>query len=385
MDRPHGPWAVGWLGGAFRGGWGGAFRAVCAGERAIRTRALSRGLACAMRLIYAGIDEAGYGPMLGPLVVAMAVFSVEGFDPEQPAPDLWDRLSRAVGRGASDAPKRVAIADSKKLKLPNQTRAREGGGGSGRHPLLHLERGVLGMLGAAGHEPGTDAELFELLGARLEPHAWYGGEAVGLPVAVDRGGLRLDGAALRRAMGSAGVELISLRCRVVGETGFNAGVRRLGSKAGVSGAEVGGLIAEALGRWGGDAGSGGGTALRGVVDRQGGRERYEGLIGGAVPGAEVVETARVDGLSRYEVRRGGAGAAVRFETGAEGGHLPVALASMAAKLVRELAMGRFNRYWGARIEGLRPTAGYVTDARRWLAEAGPGVSKAERAALVRLA
>lgn len=60
---------------------------------------------------------------------------------------------------------------------------------------------------------------------------------------------------------------------------------------------------------------------------------------------------------------------VIFEVDADSRHFPVALASMTAKLVRELAMMRFNRYWGDRLAEIKPTAGYRTDARRWLEDA----------------
>ena len=49
-------------------------------------------------------------------------------------------------------------------------------------------------------------------------------------------------------------------------------------------------------------------------------------------------------------------------------HLPVALASIYAKYVRELFMELINGYWCGQIEGLRPTAGYYTDGKRFLAE-----------------
>jgi hypothetical protein len=45
--------------------------------------------------------------------------------------------------------------------------------------------------------------------------------------------------------------------------------------------------------------------------------------------------------------------------------LPVALASMASKYLRELAMRALNDFWGRRLTGLRPTAGYPSDARRF--------------------
>jgi ribonuclease HII len=62
---------------------------------------------------------------------------------------------------------------------------------------------------------------------------------------------------------------------------------------------------------------------------------------------------------------------VTFEVGAEERHLPVALASMAAKYTRELSMRRLNAYFADRLPGLKPTAGYVEDGRRFLAEVKP--------------
>jgi len=41
---------------------------------------------------------------------------------------------------------------------------------------------------------------------------------------------------------------------------------------------------------------------------------------------------------------------------------------LTAKYLRELAMEAFNRYWTSRVPGLRATAGYPVDARRFLAE-----------------
>jgi hypothetical protein len=58
---------------------------------------------------------------------------------------------------------------------------------------------------------------------------------------------------------------------------------------------------------------------------------------------------------------------------------------MVAKLTRELAMHRFNRYWCARCPELKPTAGYNTDARRWLHDMRDVLNTSDRKAMVRLA
>ncbi|MGH9174221.1 MAG: hypothetical protein ACRD1H_07675, partial [Vicinamibacterales bacterium] len=68
-------------------------------------------------------------------------------------------------------------------------------------------------------------------------------------------------------------------------------------------------------------------------------------------------------LSCYRVGRGD----VRFQARAEQ-HLPVALASMVSKYVRELAMELFNRFWCDHVPGLRPTKGYPLDAHRFKAD-----------------
>ena len=49
-------------------------------------------------------------------------------------------------------------------------------------------------------------------------------------------------------------------------------------------------------------------------------------------------------------------------------HVPAALASMASKYLRELAMRAFNEFWRRRVEGLHPTAGYPQDAKRFKAD-----------------
>ena len=47
-------------------------------------------------------------------------------------------------------------------------------------------------------------------------------------------------------------------------------------------------------------------------------------------------------------------------------HLPIALASMAAKYLRELTMHQFNAWFHNYDAGIKPTAGYYQDGRRWL-------------------
>jgi hypothetical protein len=299
-------------------------------------------------LIYAGIDEAGYGPLLGPLCVAMSVFRVADWIDGEPAPDLWKRLKGAVADSPAKAKQRIAIADSKRLKLHSGP----------RHPLFHLERGVLAGFKASGECPASDGDLFRRCGCAWEAQPWYGGESLNLPLACDGSLLGIDANRLAGSMASAGVELLELRVVVIWEGAFNDIVRRTGSKGETTISAVG----EHLRRVAKYAAA---EPVRAVCDRLGGRISYSGVLGRELQATQVSileESARV---CRYEA----AGMGIQFLPEAESAHLPVALASMLAKYVRELAMERFNRYWCAMMPELKPTAGYNTDARRWLADA----------------
>ena len=115
-------------------------------------------------LVYAGIDEAGYGPMLGPLCVACTAFVLEQYEPAEGPPNLWTLLAGAVGRKSNDKKRRIAVDDSKKLK---------GAADGASHPLRHLERGVLSFCPGADPLPPTDDRLLALVGAEVPSRPWF--------------------------------------------------------------------------------------------------------------------------------------------------------------------------------------------------------------------
>lgn len=337
-----------------------------------------------MPLILCGIDEAGYGPLLGPLCVAAATFRIDDWSPGDPAPDLWKRMARGVCRSPSDRRRRIAIDDSKKLKLPNSSGT--------RHPLTYLERAVLAALALRDRRPATDAELLDELGcaAPAGPDAlpWYRCEASPIPLAWTAPEIAIAANTLASAAGAGGVTLIDLRCRAVPEHEFNAAVRATGTKAAAGEHVIRAAIANA---WHRDAvGLAEPAGPRIVCDRQGGRIAYGAMLSAAVPEADVRTVEESARRSRYELvpARRDAGPrhlSVIFQPEAESDCLAVALASMTAKLVRELYMARFNRFWCARMPELKPTAGYREDARRWLRDAEPVLTPADLETLIRIA
>jgi len=322
-----------------------------------------------MRIV-AGMDEAGYGPLLGPLVVCCWAFEV--VDAASDATDLWKRLSAAVCRRPNDKKGRIAIDDSKTLK---------GAKDAAGHPLRHLERGVLCALGAmlAGESgvPIPDAE--EALLARLSLDTpprlpWYAStQPASLPLCHPRDELALSANRLRVALDHAGIRPRGCRVVLVEPEELNRIAHAAGSKGAVNGWAAMRLALHLRAAFP--------TAdIDLACDRHGGRMRYREELARTFPDSAVRVLEESETASRYELREGQGRLCVHFETEADARHLPVALSSMTAKYLRELRMARLNAFFMQRLPSLTPTAGYVQDGRRFLAEvepllAGAGVAR----------
>jgi hypothetical protein len=113
-----------------------------------------------------------------------------------------------------------------------------------------------------------------------------------------------------------------------------------------------------------------------ALDRQGGRTGYREPLQSSFPDARIRVLEESDGQQRYRLEFAPSAGlpahavTVGFELGGEERHLPIALASMAAKFARELHMRRLNAFFARHVPDLRPTAGYVQDGRRWLDDLG---------------
>jgi hypothetical protein len=293
---------------------------------------------------WVGIDEAGYGPNLGPLVMTAVV--AEG--PEGRAPDLWADLPRAVAR-AGGPPDRLWVDDSKKVYQAGKGRDR-------------LDAGCLAALAATGRAvPSTLGGLIGAVGAGTlgdaELSAWLDGPDPRYP------DLRWRGLAERtlaaRPLEGAAWRVVDVRAVVVGPRAFNAGLVATGSKALVHFAAFARLLAQVR------ATTPAGQAVAVRSDKHGGRHFYGGLLAAAFPDASLERGPEGPDLSRYELTGPGLNLSLSLSPRADADDGLVALASMVSKAVRERWMDAFNAHWLTRVAGLRPTAGYPVDAARF--------------------
>lgn len=289
-----------------------------------------------------GIDEAGYGPNLGPLVVGATAWHLPATG------DLDELLAGAVIRAPIASDKRLLIADSKAVYQP--------GGG-----LAKLERAVY----ATG---GTPRDWSGLVGALdADPTdsrrglAWHRGFDPSLPRDAIREDVTAASEHFRKTCEAAGVETVRLAARLVFPEEFNRLVREHGTK----GAALS-FISIGLARRLHDSVVDANEPCELVFDKHGGRNRYGALIQEHFDDAwvEVREESRPQ-----SVYRAGERLTFRFRSKGEL-ELPVALASMTAKLLRELSMKALNDYWLSQVPGVKPTAGYPVDAKRFKAAIG---------------
>lgn len=113
-----------------------------------------------------------------------------------------------------------------------------------------------------------------------------------------------------------------------------------------------------------------------TVDRLGGRRHYRRLVEEVAGDAFVRTIVERAARSEYRFSHNDRDVAIVFRVEADRVSMPVALASMIAKYVRERCMEAFNAYWTAQVRGLAPTAGYPRDAVRFLEAVRPHLAEA---------
>ena len=112
-----------------------------------------------------------------------------------------------------------------------------------------------------------------------------------------------------------------------------------------------------------------------ALDRQGGRKNYQELLESLFNPAEVSTIIESPAQSTYRISLGTRQMVIQIQVNSEKHHLPVALASMVSKYIRELLMTRFKNFWSIHAPKIKPTCGYFLDGRRFLKEIQPLITQ----------
>lgn len=299
-----------------------------------------------------GIDEAGYGPNLGPLVMSAVACRLPARRIDD---DLWQVLGSAVRRKYEEDDGRLLVDDSKLVY------ASERG-------LAALERAVFALLGNNGSHQPTLARLIDQVGAQhheeLRCERWYQGDTQ-LPLQARDWPASQE--VLERVCRQNCCEWGAVRVVLVCPPRFNGLLDRHGSKAAILALGLAELLRHFLDLDGGEA-------LYFVIDKHGGRHYYSSMLQQACAAGLVAVAEEGADRSVYQVLGLSRPVQVTFQPRADSRHLCVALASMVSKYLRELLMLEFNRFWQRHVPGLKATAGYPGDAARFLSDIRPALA-----------
>jgi ribonuclease HII len=299
-----------------------------------------------------GVDEAGYGPNLGPLVVAATVWEVDdGIDGSM----FYKLLRKVVTNTVEKTSNRVVWADSKAVY--------KNGNGFDR-----LERGVFSALATFDCRPRSWGELWQFLDWRLRSGTpwcelpWHVEYSCTLPFCCPEDELAELSNRITECLAAAGIRLLDVLARPVFPEEFNRLVAA-GNKSDTLSLVTLELVAEAL-----QSAPGGAATI--YCDKHGGRNFYHAHLQTRFADAWIEVRVESDTKSVYRFQSGERPVEFGFWMSGEQ-FLPVALASMTAKYLRETAMRPFNEFWCSRVPGLKPTAGYPNDAKRFKQEIAP--------------
>jgi hypothetical protein len=193
----------------------------------------------------------------------------------------------------------------------------------------------------------------------LRKYPWYAAfEGERFPIEQEGVAIRMLANSIAGEMERSGTRMVHLAARVLPERELNRMLVATRNKSNVL-FSTAAIHLDHLLRTYGQSG------LVIFCDRQGGREHYGHLLRTMFEDWALEVREEVDGYCDYRLRKGEE-VRVIFCEKAEGMCMPVAVASMVSKYLREALMRRFNSWWARQLPGVEPTAGYYNDGLRFL-------------------
>jgi len=294
-----------------------------------------------------GIDEAGYGPILGPLVVTASAF----LTPDNLSYDMWNLLEDSVGRCKRGLGERLLVTDSKKAY-------------GGTKDLIALEKTVLAFLQQIDIIPANFVEILSAVVGILpqKGNFWHDDiweEDVIVPETYTKAAMTLT-----RDLSKNGIDFLGVKSKCLEAKEYNGFLQTCGNnKANL----LLGLVSELLYEISIMMNRYEVKRIRIIVDKLGARSNYKQFLEGIFPRNDNFTVVCNDrNFSSYTFWVGDKNIVVKFQAGADDYVFPVSLSSMFSKYIREKIMLCMNRYFARYLPGIKPTAGYWEDGLRFL-------------------
>lgn len=300
-----------------------------------------------------GIDEVGYGPKLGPLVITAVALRINNR-----SHNLWSILKDAVCKDVpSSNKKKIIVCDSKKLF-------------SQRKGLKPLEETALPFINTIFNLPHyTYQSLIQKLNIACNNnfYPWYK-STLHLPLAISKSDLDERTYLLSNTLKKYNIKSLNIKINFIEPCYFNEEVTTLGNKSQFLFWQSMKLIHTLLNQYQDKE-----VILH--IGKQGGRNFYLRDLVLSFPKAGVMILEEGKEISRYEIKQGRKKISISFVLDGEDKYFLIALASIIGKYIRELNMKLFNTYWQNKVMSLKPTAGYSPDANRFLQDIEFALSK----------
>ena len=309
-------------------------------------------------MLIGGIDEAGYGPKLGPLLVTGVLLKLEGY---KETPDLWEVLQGIVTKDIH-APDRLVVFDSKKVYSRSQKSYDSKNPSPG---LRRLERTVLSFYYSfKGSLPRNFGEFlletsdFNLLEAGCCPWAKIAA-SYPLPLGVDRNALMSYAERLAGELKRVGIRINQIRSVFLPAYLFNQLLPTYeNNKQSLTLAQFLKILRMFIA-------SGKTERIKITCGKLSSRKNYIDELSRWFPSYQVTVIEQTSAVSTYRLSNI---IDISFLKNADELDFCVALSSMFAKYTREIFLHGFNEYFRRFVPNLRPTAGYPRDAKRFCRE-----------------
>ncbi len=298
--------------------------------------------------VIVGIDEAGLGPILGPLVISSTAFRL----PDQYLKkDLWQVLKKSTANKRKHLAGRLLIADSKKAYTKSLG-------------LKHLDRTTLAALSCLDIKPQNLSEFLTRISdgsvKRLSRYKWYA-EIKDSRLNPSSKDIQLASAVFAKDLEKNNMSLASVNSSCIDVACYNELIDKIQNKSSAVFGITCRHIKQAFDKFGREN-------LQILIDRQGGRTRYAKHLLKMFPKADLKVLKETQSLSSYRITQEDKKMKLHFMIKADDRHLPVALSSMISKYIRELMMAELNSYFLSFNNNIEPTAGYWKDGKRFLAD-----------------